>query len=325
MRVCILLPVYNDWACLPRLLGELDQSLSALSAAATIVILNDGGNAPTNSADFLDQHYGQVTDFRLIDLVRNVGNQNALAIGLSFIRDHVECDAVLVMDSDGQDSPADLMRLFSAYRKNPADLITAERSGRSEGLLFRICYQIYRRAFMVLTGKRLTFGNFSIIPRQQLPRLCIMTELSVNFAAALIKSRIPIHCVPCYRAARYDGATSQNFVNLIVHAINGISVFSEIALVRVSLYSAVIIFFTLVGIAIVAAIRICTDLAIAGWATNAVGFLLILMCQAFLLSLVAIIVRVQRPMSLVIEPKSYELAILLVTPVICGRPFRVTA
>jgi hypothetical protein len=84
-----------------------------------------------------------------------------IAIGLSFVRDHIDCDLVAVMDSDGRD----------AFR----------------------------------------------IPRLRLGRLCTMAELGVNFAAALIKSRIPIFYVPCVRRDRYDGVTSQSFVNLIVH------------------------------------------------------------------------------------------------------------
>ena len=309
MNLCILLPVYNDWSCLPRLLRELDQSLLASDAFATVVILNDGGDPPRNSADFIDCEYRRLRDFRMIELVRNLGNQNALAVGLSFIRDHVECDAVVVMDSDGQDSPTDLPQLLSAHCEHPQALITAERSGRSEGLLFRICYRIYRWAFIALTGKRLTFGNYSVIPAECLGRLCIMSELPTNFAAALIKSRVPIHCVPCHRAARFDGVSSQNFVTLTIHGINGISVFSEIALVRISLFSIVIIAVTLAGITAVSSIRLFTSLATPGWASTVVGALLILMFQALLLSLVAIVVRVQRPMSLVVDPTGYKRAI----------------
>jgi glycosyltransferase involved in cell wall biosynthesis len=313
MKACILLPVYNDWRCLPRLLGELDNSLSALGVTGTVVIINDGGDPPENSHDFLGRDYCCISDFRLIELVRNVGNQNALAIGLSFIRDEIQCDIVVVMDSDGQDAPGDLKRLISTHRDQPTDLITAERSGRSESLSFRICYRVYRWAFFALTGKRLMFGNFSVIPLHHLARLCAMPELPVNFAAALIKSRISIQGTPCYRGARYDGVTSQNFVNLILHGINGVSVFSEIALVRVSLFSGLIICCTIFGIVMAAAIRLFTNLAIAGWATNVVGFLLILMCQALLLSLTAIIVRVQRPASLVVDPVIYKVAIRSIT------------
>jgi hypothetical protein len=309
MNACVLLPVYNDWPSLPRLLVELDRAFSALDIFSTVVIINDGGRPPVNGNEFLDLNFDRITEFRMIELVGNVGNQNALGIGLSFIRDQIKCDIVVVMDSDGQDSPEHLGLLISAHRDHPDELVAAERSGRSEGLLFKTCYQIYRWVFTLLTGKRLTFGNFSVIPYQHLVRLCAMPDLTANFAATLIKSRIPIFCVPCYRADRYDGVTSQSFVNLIIHGINGVSVFSEIALVRVSLFSAAIILTTLFGIAFVAIIRFFTHLAIAGWASNVVGFLLVLMTQALLLSLIAIIVKVQRPMSMLVEPNSYKLAI----------------
>jgi|SRR5579862_140746 len=319
MKACILLPVYNDWPCLPRLFSEIDRALSATSIVATVVIVNDGGDPAPNSAAFVNVDYRCITDLHMIELVRNVGNQNALTIGLCFIRDQIVSDIVIVMDSDGQDAPKELEPMLAAYRAHPDALITAERSGRSEGLLFRTCYRIYRTAFKVLTGKRLTFGNYSLIPYGRLARLCAMAELSVNFAAALIKSRIPIYCIPCYRAARYDGVSSQNFVNLIIHGINGVSIFSEIALVRASLLSGVLILGTLFGIVVVAAIRLFTDLATAGWATTVVGFLLIIMCQAPLLSLVAIIMRVQRPMALVADPNAYKLAIASATSVTCGQ------
>jgi hypothetical protein len=325
MKACVLLPVYNDWPCLPRLLAEIDESLSSLDISATIVIINDGGNPPPNGADFLNRDFRSIIDFRMIELVRNVGNQTALCIGLSFIRDQIDADVIIVMDSDGQDSPEHLALLLAASRSHPDALITAERSSRSEGLLFRVCYRIYRWTFIALTGKRLTFGNFSVIPHRHLARLCIMSELPVNFAAALIKCRLPIQCVPCYRADRYDGVTSQSFVNLIVHGINGVSVFSEIALVRVSLYAAAIILCTLLGIATVAAIRFFTDLAVAGWASNVVGFLLILMCQALLFSLVAIVMRVQQPISMVTDPARYKLAIASVALVKSRQSVRTVA
>src|SRR5258707_8991875 len=83
MKACILLPVYNDWKCLPRLLSEIEKALSTIDASATVVILNDGGDPAYNSKDFLDQAYSRIVDFQMIELVRNVGNQNALSIGLS--------------------------------------------------------------------------------------------------------------------------------------------------------------------------------------------------------------------------------------------------
>jgi len=93
---------------------------------------------------------------------------------------------------------------------------------------------LYRATFRTLVGKRMTFGNYSIIPAGHLLRLCSMAELPVNFAAALIKSRLPLRHVLCFRGGRYDGVTTQNIVSPIIHGVNAILVFGENALVRVN-------------------------------------------------------------------------------------------
>jgi polyisoprenyl-phosphate glycosyltransferase len=315
LRACVLLPAYNDWACFPRLLSEIDQALTASRCTARVVIVNDGGEPCASDADFLKRKYAAIGEFRMIELVRNLGNQNALSVGMSFIRDELECDVVIVLDSDGQDLPGDIPELLAAYRQEPRALVVAERSGRAEGLLFRVCYRIYRTMFQLMVGKRMSFGNFSVIPWRHLPRLCSMAELPVNFAAALIKSRLQVVRVPIFRGARYDGVSSQNIVALIIHGVNGILVFGEIALVRVTLLSAFVVLFALIGIGVVGAVRLFTNYAIAGWASNVIGILVLLLGQGILFSLLATLVRGRNPISLIVDPQRYKLAIASVTAI----------
>ncbi len=320
--MCVLLPVYNDWACFPRLLAEIDRALIDSRRTAIVVVMNDGGASSPADADFFTRKYERISEFRVVELVRNLGNQNALAVGLSFVRDEVPCETVVVMDSDGQDIPGDLAKLLAAHDGHPSSLIVAERSGRSEGLVFKQCYRLYRAMFRVLVGQHMTFGNYSVIPRRHLPRLCAMAELPVNLAATFMKSRLPIERVPCFRGARYDGRTSQNIVSLIIHGVNGILVFSEIALVRVTLLSAALILCGLVGIAAVTAIRLFTNYAVAGWATYVIGILALLIGQAVLFALLATLARGRNPISLIVEPERYRFAISSVTSIDCARAHR---
>lgn len=307
MRVAILIPVYNDWDCLPRLLNEIDAVLAG-NLSATVVIVNDGGASAPKDAPFL-QRYARIGDIRIVELVRNVGSQIAVSIGLALISDQVSCDCVVVMDADGQDRPAHILDLLAAHRANPAHLVTAERSGRAEGALFRVCYQIYRFVFWTLTGQRIGFGNFSLIPRQHLARLSGMAELPFHVAACLLKSRLPIVRVPCYRDPRYDGVTSQSFVTLVIHAINALSVFSEVVLVRISLGAAIMIGLGIMAILVISAIRVASNVWIMGYATTAIGLLILAMGQALVLSLIGIFVRAQRPLSIVVEPQQYRASI----------------
>lgn len=305
MRIGILLPVYNDWNCLGTLLSEIDRTLAIGNLTASIIILNDGGTSMPAQSAFLKNSYSQIVDFRILELLRNLGNQAALSVGLSFMRDEVACDVVVVMDADGQDRPAHILDLVAAHRAAPDNLVVAERSERSEGLPFRVCYLLYRYAFRLLTGGRIRFGNFSLIPKSHLVRLTNMAELPFHFAATLIKSRVPITAVPCPRDPRYDGVSSQNLVGLVVHAINGLSVFSEVVLVRVSLYAAALLVASLVAVAVITAIRLLTDIWIMGYATTTIGLLMLATGQALILSLIGIFIRAQRPISLAIDSRQY--------------------
>ena len=72
-----------------------------------------------------------------------------------------------------------------------------------------------------------------------------------------------------------------NVTSLVVHGLRAISVFGETVGVRVSIALGTIGVATFVGLLGVILIRIGTDYAIPGWATNAAGLLLIL-CVNFL-------------------------------------------
>ena len=321
MRVAILIPVYNDWACLPRLLAEIDATLGD-DCKASVVIINDGGASLPRDIPLLET-CNRIGDVRIVELVRNVGNQIAGSIGLSLARDEVPCDCVVVMDGDGQDRPAHIKDLIDEHRQNPGALITAERSGRAEGHVFRAGYKVFRFIFQALTSRRIISGNFSLIPRQHLARLCAMPELPFHFSAGLIKSRLPIRYVPCFRDPRYDGVSSQSFVSLVMHGINALSVFSETVLIRISLGAAVLIALSLVAILMITAIRLLTSIWIMGFATTVIGLLTLVMGQAILLCLIGIFVRAQRPQSTIADPQQYRAAIANIHNLTEQKPLRV--
>ena len=46
----------------------------------------------------------------VLRLRRNVGHQRAIALGLTYLQVEAGCEAVIVMDADGEDRPADVPR-----------------------------------------------------------------------------------------------------------------------------------------------------------------------------------------------------------------------
>jgi hypothetical protein len=76
-----------------------------------------------------------------------------------------------VTDCDGEDRPCDLVRLINAHREDRTAIIAAQRAKRSEGLPLRVLCTLFKRLFLLLTGRRIDFGNFLLIPWPIVTRL----------------------------------------------------------------------------------------------------------------------------------------------------------
>jgi hypothetical protein len=197
---------------------------------------------------------------------------------------HIEktigCDAVVVMDADGEDTPEGLVQLLGAYsNSNGAKAIFAERSRRFESLLFRSFYLFYKILHRGLTGVSVRVGNFSILPSQYLGTLSVMSELWNHYAAAVFRSKLLFTTIPIRRGHRIAGTSQMNFVALVSHGLSAISVFGDIVGVRLLISSLAASLLAGLGIFAIVAVRFFTNWAIPGWATFATGMLAIILIQ----------------------------------------------
>jgi polyisoprenyl-phosphate glycosyltransferase len=279
----ILTPVYNDWEVLRLLLAQLDAVLSSAGETADVVAVNDGSQqAPTLNGLSL----AGVRSLSVLHLRRNLGHQRAIALGLAYVEAKLPCAAVVVMDADGEDCPQDVLRLLNESRKQPGDkIVFALRERRSEGVLFRAFYTIYRWVFKGLTGQTIRVGNFSLVPRSLLRRLVAVSEIWNHYASAVQRARVPCVYVPTDRGKRLAGNSTMSFVSLVTHGMSAISVHAETIgsrmLVLALLFGTGILF----AMGVVVAVRFLTDLAIPGWATFAFGLLSLMLLQTVFIAL----------------------------------------
>ena len=283
-HVAIVIPVYKDWPSLAQLLQAIDDCAQGEDLVLSLVVVND---APANTAAIVRQaDWRSIHHLEVLHLTRNLGHQRAIAVGLAHVDAAIRCDCVVVMDADGEDRPSDMIRLVRHHRTDPAAIVVAERRKRSEGLVFRSSYRLYKGMFRLLTGQSVDFGNFCLIPRLLLVHLVSMSEVWSNFPAGIIQSRLPVHHLPTERGRRYQGRSTMNFIALIMHGLGAISVFSEAVFIRVTLLSFAFLLMT--GIAIVTVLMLkLTGHATPGWASNLAVSLSILAVQMVMLSIVA--------------------------------------
>lgn len=303
----ILLPVYNDWESFSILLSELEKTMSNLGRQARILTVDDGSTIEFSPTILELDQFQQLNGIEILHLVINVGHQRAIAIGLSYIHEHYPTSSVVVMDADGEDRPEDVERLIVFSEKMSTKIIFAQRTERSESVWFRFFYIIYRLLFSLLTGKKISFGNFSFVPANILQKIVYIPEIWIHYAGAIIKSRIPIFEIPTIRGKRYRGQTSMNFSSLVLHGMSAISIYLDIVTVRMLLAGIGTIFVGLLGILVVIYIRFFTLLAIPGWATNlSIGIAMIIFQAILLITLLNFFVLNSRSSKHTIPVKEYK-------------------
>ena len=279
LQIAVLMPVRDDWASAAELLRRLDRILAPSGCTLNVYLVDDGSDRAADPSEF----QGAFSAVRTIDalrLRRNLGHQRAIAIGLAHVEQGAACDAVLVMDADGEDTPEGALRLMEVFaQQGGRQAIFAERTRRSESLLFRVFYRLYRALHRVLTGLGVRVGNFSILPQTYLATLVVLSDLWNHYAAAVFRSRLAYAMIPIPRGERIAGVSKMTFVSMATHGLSAMSVFADVIGVRALLAAFAGSLATALGIATVACLELFTTIAIPGWAMGAAGVLVIVMVQ----------------------------------------------
>jgi hypothetical protein len=279
VHIEVLMPILNDWASVEEVIARLDQAFAASPDSLAILLVDDGSTARPPEKFGLGP-YAKLDGISVLTLKKNVGNQRALAVGLCHIAEKIPCDAVLIMDGDGQDLPADAARLVERMKQaSEPTVVFAERTRRSESIAFRFSYAIYRLLHLALTGLGIHVGNFSVLPAVYLPRIAVEPMLWNHYAASVMRARLPVERVPTERGGRLQGQSRLNFVGLVVHGLSALACYSEIIGVRLILLSGVLFFLALVALGVLLALKIFTSFVIPGWTTLLVFLLLIVVLQ----------------------------------------------
>jgi polyisoprenyl-phosphate glycosyltransferase len=276
-QVLILCPFYNDQASFNAFARETEQVAGPLSQYRfQLLVVDDGSDEPCKPASQLPAS--------VVHLHRNIGHQKAIAIGLAYAHHHLSFDKVVVMDCDGEDAPADIEQLLQASA-GTEKIVFASRKSRQDGRRFRFFYYLYKVLFKLLTGRKISFGNFMLLPAAQVRRLVYFDEIWNHLAGGVLRSDAAYVTVNTHKGRRYAGASKMSFMRLFLHGLSAIGVFIDIIASRLLILSFALTLFSVAGIAVILYLKFFTNKAIPGWATTGVSSMLIILLQSFLLSL----------------------------------------
>lgn len=234
--IYVLIPIFEDFACLPILLNKIKNSLSNI-ADYRVLVIDDGSYNGLHDKLLLNKD----SSLEILTLSKNVGHQRSIAIGLCYLDRNKDFDYILVMDGDGEDNPQDAINLIRTAEASTEDkVIFARRDTRSEPFSFKIGYLLYRLFFRILTGDKIKFGNFSLVPRSLVDRLTGIPDIWNHYAASILSSKIPYEEISSKRSGRIHGRPKMNLTNLILHGMSAFSVFLQIILFRLFLLVSIV-------------------------------------------------------------------------------------
>ncbi|MDR3444390.1 MULTISPECIES: glycosyltransferase [unclassified Dyella] len=281
-KLIVVTPVFEDTEASSILFSELAKSCGR---EIHVVAVDDGSvREPLTPKGMNDAGiHGTV-----VRLKRNVGHQRAIAVGLSYVADHFsDIDRVVVMDSDGEDLPETIASLLDELDNSEVDVVVAERRSRVETLRFKAFYVVYKYLFSLLTGRKISFGNFMAMNGAAVRRLSSMGELATHVAGTVLVSRLRWRTCALDRGPRYAGKSKMNFVGLALHGFKGLMIFAEDVLVRVGIACAAVAVLSLLGSSAAVVLKMI-GYATPGWFSVVLGLLLLVFLQTGAITLMTL-------------------------------------
>lgn len=287
-NIICLTPVYNDWESFETLTNELEQVQEILHLNLKIIAINDGSTEIVSNSIIENYQNLEIKNLKI-----NVGHQRAIGIGLQYIyNEEQNYDYVVVMDSDGEDNPKQIVELLNkARQENSRKIIFAQRRKRTESSVFRIGYFFYKSIFKFLTGQVINFGNYSIIPKELLSKVVHQGNLWNHYSGGIIQAKIPYDKILLDRGKRYKGQSKMNFNSLVLHGLSSISVYFDLLSVRILKLSLLGIGFCLVAVFCILYQKLFTDTAIPGWASSLILIISSIILQLFSVTLIVLLLQ----------------------------------
>ncbi|MBU0490156.1 MAG: glycosyltransferase family 2 protein [Bacteroidetes bacterium] len=235
-KLSILIPVYNDQDVLEELNARLMQVIPAICDDFEIVLVDDGSK---------DKSWQKIEELKQINshivgikLMRNFGQQNAIAAGL----DYVHGDLIVIMDSDLQDRPEDIPKLIDALNQSDASMAIAKWKSRKDGFfkksVSKLFYSVSRKITKIKHEPHL--GVFRVIRKETVDELKKYEEKTSTTLSLLYWIGVDYVAVELERDERFAGKSGYNLKKMILLTMDRIFSFSMFP-IRAAIYTGLLI------------------------------------------------------------------------------------
>tara|TARA_B110000438_G_scaffold297178_1_gene343159 strand:- start:635 stop:1507 length:873 start_codon:yes stop_codon:yes gene_type:complete len=228
-KFIILIPVYNDWESLKKLLINININIKDIkNIVLDCIIVNDASSIESPKL-IVPTH---ISSIKIINMKENRGHARCNAFGIKYLSKQLDYDYLVLMDGDGEDRPEEIKNLVSQITKNPENSVVAKRIKRSEGSLFQLLYRIHKYLTLFSTGKLINFGNYSCLTKKDTIILSSKASLWSSFSGSVKKYIIKYNEINSIRGLRYFGPSQMSLYKLCIHSFSIIAVFKNQVFLR---------------------------------------------------------------------------------------------
>lgn len=260
--ISVVLPVFNEQNVLPQLLQSVEESLQQIDCCYEIIFVNDG--SADQSGTILNDLAELNSRIKVLHFAKNFGHQAAVQAGLL----HSTGDAIIIMDSDMQDSPSAIIDFVEAWQAG-FDVVYAIRTERKENLVKRWAFHAFHKTLNLIANTHIPrdAGNFGLIDRKVAIQIAKLNDRDRYFPGLRSWVGFRQTGVTVERLARYDNTPRVSFLHLCRLAKTAIFSFSFLPLTIFYLIAALSAVVCTLVVSFVLYHKLFTGLAIPGWAS----------------------------------------------------------
>jgi len=234
MKHILLIPVFNDWKSLNKLILKLDIFLQNKKKIRNEILIINDNSSKKISLNF--KKLKTIKKIKIITLKKNFGSQKAIAIGLSYLKKIRGAFYITVMDGDGEDAPSQVKNMLDKAINNPKYIITSNRKKREEALIIVLLYKIHLMITYFFTLKWVSFGNFSTFHNKNLKTLLSNDSSWYAHSSSVLKN-CKVKRLYSKREKRYFDKSKLGIFSLIEHSLRINTVFYKNIFILSIMYS----------------------------------------------------------------------------------------
>jgi putative glycosyltransferase len=213
MKLAIVSTVYNGQNTVGNFLIRLDEAVGELDVEKPVhlSLVNDGSH--DLSLDIIQAAKMQHVQVKLVDLAKNYGHHQAIFTGIHSLP--IDCDYVVIIDSDLEENPAYISTLIETLKRSRADVILTFQTQRVTGLFNRAWAYIAEVILKLILGSSYNKGICTLRIMRSYVALEFKNVKDLNPVLGIIHRRLGFKTESIEIEKSFKGSTEYTFLRRV--------------------------------------------------------------------------------------------------------------